>query len=131
MALLNNKLNQQDMKHSPCHQSKKRHKIVVTGSPAKGKQRLAKVQTGDSDYVQMRDAIKAISIGHDSKSNEEHEQELKQQPMDKHLVVKTDQNEGDKEENDVELKDDNMPHISQESVDGYLLSVIGHLVDYT
>jgi len=46
-------------------------------------------------------------------------------------VVKTDEDMDDKDENDEDQEDDYMPYISRETVDGYLVSIIGHLEEYT
>ena len=38
--------------------------------------------------------------------------------------------ETDEDEDDEDQEDDHMPFISQETVDGYLVSIIGHLEEY-
>jgi TATA-binding protein-associated factor Taf7 len=95
---------------------------------------LAKVKTGGSIYVQMPKVMKAITISDDSESDEEQEQESKQQPKDKQPVVETDEDdddEDDEDEDEEDQEDDYMPYISRETVDGYLVSIIGHLEEYT
>jgi len=115
------------------HWSKKDHENNDTGMLAKGKPGLAKVKTGGSIYVQMPKVMKAITISDDSASNEdpEQEQESKQQPKDKRPVVETDKDEEDEDEDDKYQEDDYMPYITQGTVDGYLVSIIGHLEKYT
>jgi len=103
---------------------KKDHENKDTGRPGKGKPGLAKVKTGGSIYVQMPQVMKEITISDDSESTEEQGQELKQQPKDKQSVVETDKDDKNQE-------DDYMPYISQETVDGYLVSIIGYLEEYT
>jgi hypothetical protein len=100
---------------------------------------LAKVNTGGSIYVQTPKVMKAITISDDSESDEEQEQESKEQPKNKQPVVETDEDEDDKDEDNEDNEDedeedqvdDYMPYISRETVDGYLVSIIGHLDEYT
>ena len=139
MASLTDKPKQRNPKHPGGHRSKKDHENKDTGRPAKGKPGLGKVKTGGSIYVQMPKVMKAITISDDSESDEEQEQEPKQQPKDKQPVVETDEDEDDKDEDDEDdededeedQEDDYMPYISRETVDGYLVSIIGHLEEYT
>jgi hypothetical protein len=102
---------------------------------------LAKVNTGGSIYIHLPKVIKAITISDDSESDEEQEPESKQQPKDKQPVVETDEDEDDKDDDDKDdedededeedQEDDYMPYISRETVDGYLVSIIGYLEEYT
>ena len=139
MASLTDKPKQRNPKHPGGHRWKKAHENQDTGRPAKGKPGLAKVNTGGSIYVQMPKVMKAITISDDSESDEEQEQESKQHPKDKQPVVETDEDEDDKDEDDEDDKDedeedqgdDYMPYISRETVDGYLVSILGHLEEYT
>jgi hypothetical protein len=124
VASLTDKPKQRNPEHPGDHRSKKDQENKDTGRPSKGKPGLAKVKTGGSIYVQMPKVMKAITISDDSESDEEQEQESKQQPKDKQPVVETDEDEEDQE-------DDYMPYISRETVDGYLVSIIGHLEEYT
>ena len=75
--------------------------------------------------------MKAIAISDDRKSNKEWEQGLKQQPMDKQLVVETDEDEDDKDMDDEDEEDEYMPYISRDMVHGYVESIIGHPEEYT
>jgi len=132
MASLSDERKQRNPKHPGGHRSKKDHEDKATGRPAKGKQGLAKVKTGGSIYVQLPKVMTAITTSDDSKCNEEQEQELKQQPKDEQPVVETDDDEHDDDENyedkvNEDQEDDYMPYISWETVDGYLVSIIGHL----
>jgi hypothetical protein len=139
VASLTDKHKQRNPKHPGGHRSKKAHENKDTGRPAKAKPGLAKVKTGGSIYVQMPKVMKAITISDDSESDEKQEQESKQQPKDKQLVVETDEDEDNKDEDDKNDKnddkenqeDDYMPYISRETVDGYLVRIIGHLEEYT
>jgi len=115
---------------------KKDHDNNGTGRPAKCKPGLAKVKTGGSSDVQMPKVMKAITISDDSESNDEQEQELKQPPKDTPQVVETDEDEDDEDEdnedeNNEDQEQDYMPYISRETVDGYLVGIIGHLEEYT
>jgi len=123
---LTDKPNQQNPKHSGSHRSKKDHKNKDTGRPAKGKPELAKAKTGASIYVQMPKVMKAITISDDNESNKEQELESQEQLKDKQPVVETDEDEDEKDQ-----ENDYMPYISWETVDGYLVSIIGHLEEYT
>jgi len=56
--------------------------------------------------------------------------------MDKQPVVETgedndDEAEDNKDKDDEDQEDDYMPYINREKVDGYLVSMIGHLEEYT
>jgi hypothetical protein len=126
LASLTDKPKQRNPKHPGGHRSKKDHENKDTGRPAKGKPWWAKVKTGGSISVQMPKLMKAITISDDSESDEEQEQELKHQPKDKQPVVEIDEDEYEDDQ-----EDDFMPYISQETVDGYLVSIIGHLEEYT
>jgi hypothetical protein len=131
MASLSDKPKQRNLKHPGGHRSKKDRENTDTGRPAKGKPGLAKVNTSGSIYVLMPKVRKVITISDDSESNEEQEQESTQQPTDKQPVVVTDEDEDDKDEDDKDQEDDYIPYISRETVDGYLVSIIGHLEGYT
>jgi len=115
--------------HLGGHRSKKAHENQHIHKPAKGKTGLAKVKTGGSIYVQMRKVMKAIIICNDSESDKEQEQESKQQPNHNHRVVEADEDDEDEDEDDQE--DDYTPYISRETVDGYLVSNIEHLEEYS
>ena len=143
MAPLTDKGKQQNPKHRGGHLSKKDHAIIDTGSRAMCTPRLGKVKTGGSIYIQMPKVKKAITISDDSESNEEQEQESKQQPKDKQPEVETNKDkddedeEADKDDDDDEDEqeedgeEDYMPNISRDTVDGYVVSIIGHLEEYT
>jgi hypothetical protein len=134
VASLTDKPKQRNPKHPGDHQSKKDHENKDTGRLAKGKPGLAKVKPGGSIYVQMPKVMKAITISDDSESDEEQGQESKQQPKDKQPVVETDEDdddEDDEDEDEEDQEDDYIPDISRETVDGYLVSIIGHLEEYT
>jgi len=131
VASLTDKPKQWNPKHPGGHQSKKDHENIKTGGPAKGKPGLAKVKTGGSIHVPMPKVMKAITISDDSESNEEQEQELKQQPKDKQPVEETEEDEDDEDEDHEDQEDDYIPYISRETVDGFLVSIIGHLEEYT
>jgi hypothetical protein len=131
---LTDKPRQQNPKHPGGHRSKKDYKNVDTGRPVKGRPGLVMVKTGGSIYVQMPKVVTAIPITNDSESDQQQEQELKQQPKNKQPVVKTDEDEDDqddKNEDDEDQENDYIPHISRETVDGYLVSIIWHLEEYT
>jgi hypothetical protein len=136
---LTDKPKQRNPKHPGGDRSNKAHENKDTGRPAKGKPGLAKFNTGGSSYVQMPKLMKSITISDDSKSDEEQEQQSKQQPKDTQPVVETDEDQDDKDEDDEDdedldqedQEDDYMPYISRETVDGYLVSIIGHLEEYT
>jgi hypothetical protein len=131
VASLTKKPKQRNPKHPGGHRSKKDHEKKDTGRPAKGKPGLAKVKTGGSIYVQMAKVMKAITISDDSESDKEPEQESKQHPKNKQLMVKTDEDDDNRDDEDEDQEDDYIPYISQETVDGYLVSIIGHLEEYT
>jgi len=74
--------------------------------------------------------MQATTIFDDSKSNKEQKQELIQQLMDKKPVVETGEEKDDGDEDYEAMyaddqEDDYMPYISRETVDGYLVSIIG------
>jgi len=146
MASRTDQPNQRNPKHPGGHQSKKDHMHKDTGSPAMGKPGLAMVKTGGSIYVQMPDVMKAITISIDSNSIEEQERNLKQRPKHNQLLVETYKYEDDKgeddedrdrekedrqDESDNDQEDSYMPYISWETADGYLVSVIGQVGEYT
>ena len=131
MASLTDKPKQWNPRHPGGHQSKKDHENKDTGRPAKGKPGLAKVKTGGSIYVQMPKVMKATTISDDSESNEKQAQELKQQPKDKQPVVETDEDKDDEDEDHEDQEDNSMPYISRETVDGYLVSIIARVEEYT
>lgn len=121
MVSLTDKPKQPKHMHDGSHQSKNDHKD--TGRPAKRKPGLPKIKTGGSIYVKMPKLMMAITISDVGVSNEAKEQELKQQLKEKQPVVETD-------DDDEDQKDDSVLHISQETVDGYQVSMIGHLEEY-
>ena len=97
---------------------------------------MAKVKPGGLINVQMPKVMKVITISDDGESNEEQQQELKERPMEKHQVVEIcdredDEDEDDKGKDNEDQEDNNTPYISRETVDGYLVSIIGHLEEYT
>jgi hypothetical protein len=133
MASLTVKPKGRNPKHPGGYRSKKDHEDKDTGRPAKGNPGLAQVKTGGLIYVQMSKVMKAITISDDSESDEDQDQESKQQPKDKQPAVETDEAEDDKDDEDEDeddQEDDYMPYISGETVDGYLVSIIGHLEEY-
>jgi len=46
-------------------------------------------------------------------------------------VVETDEEEDDEDEDDQDEENDYVPYISRDTVDGYIVSIIGHLEKYT
>jgi len=131
VASLTDKPKQRNPNHPRGHRLERDHPNTGTGRPAKGNPWLAKVTTGGSIYVQISKVMKAIAISDDRKSNKEWEQGLKQQPMDKQLVVETDEDEDDKDMDDEDEEDEYMPYISRDMVHGYVESIIGHPEEYT
>jgi hypothetical protein len=129
VASLTEKLKHQNSKHPGGHQLTEDPENEGTSRPAKGKPGLVKVKTGGLIHLQIPKVMKPITICDDSGSNKMQEQVLKQQPKEKQPVVKTDQHDEDKDDKD--RKYDHMPYISREAVDGYIVSTLGHVEEYT
>jgi len=136
VASLTDKRIQWNHIHHSGHQPKKEFRNIATGLPAKVKPELAKVKTGGSIYVLMANPMRVIPIWNDTKSNDEDEQEFQQQLMDKQPGVviaeaEDDKDKDDKENDSADQEGNYMPHISQETIDGYIVGIFGHLEEYT